>query len=383
LTSLDYPPFYLYPLYVVGRLIEIDTIGGYPSFRMLAIKFVPCLTDSLTCIILYKLGSHRSKALGLFAAGIWAVNPASIFNCGFWGQTDCVMMFLAALLFYLLGQKKVVLSGVVFALLCTTKLQGLYLAPVLGMELFTICFGSLNIRNFHLNSLNRVNVGKFLKFVCAAAITIGAVFVPFMIGSGSIALPLSVYTGGLDKYPYCSVNADNFYAFIGLNGVKDSVNSPLGISVSTVGTMMLALAVTLVVVVYLFGMRKSHWLAAYMLTEFIFILTCRQHERYQIITLIMLAGAFLEIADRRILPMFYLQSFVVFVNQARVLGYVHDKDAPWCQYISTMRDINSLINVILFAVSIVFVLRYYFDKKYQYSLLSRVTEWLNKNAALR
>lgn len=374
LTRLDYPPLYLYPLYVVGRLVEIESIGGYPPFRMLAIKFVPCLTDSLTCIVLYKLGARRSKALGLFAAGIWAINPASIFNCGFWGQTDCVMMCLAVLLFYLLGQKKIVLSGVVFAALCTTKLQGLYLTPVVGMELLTICFGSLNVKKFKLTSVNKANISKFLKFVAAVIITAAAVFVPFMIGSGSIVLPLSVYAGGLEQYKYCSLNADNVYSLLGLNGVHDNLKTTFGISVSVFGTIFLLLSVILVVIVYLFGKRKSHWLAAYMLMECIFMLTCRQHERYQIITLIMLIGAFLEIADRRLLTMFYLQAFIVFANQARVLGYVNEgREAAWCQYTGLLREINSLMNVILFIVTMIFVLRYYFDKKYKMSVIDRVT----------
>lgn len=384
LTRLDYPPLYLYPLYVVGRLVGIDSIGGYPPFRMLAIKFVPCLTDSLTCIVLYKLGARRSKALGLFAAGMWAINPASIFNCSFWGQTDCVMMFLAVLLFYLLGQKKIVMSGIVFAMLCTTKLQGLYLTPVVGLEIMTICFGSLNLKNFNRNLINKANINKFLKFVGAVIITIAAVFLPFMIGSGSISLPLSIYISGLGQYKYCSLNADNIYTLLGLNGVSDSLKTPFIISVSAFGTFFLIMSVVLVVIVYVLGRRKSHWLAAYMLMECIFMLTCRQHERYQILTLIMLVGAFLEIADRRLLPMFYLQAFIVFANQARVLGYVNEgKETEWCQYEVFLRDVNSSMNVLLFVVSMVFVLRYYFDKKYEMPIIGRITEWLDKAAALR
>lgn len=378
-TQLDYPPLYLYPLYVVGRLIDIEVIGGYPPFRMLAIKFVPCLTDSLTCLVLYKLGAKRSKALGLFAAGVWAINPASIFNCGFWGQTDCVMMCLAAMLFYLIGQKKLVSAGIVFAALCTTKLQGLYLTPVVGMELLSICFGNLNVKKIRFSSLNKTSINKFLSFVGAAAITLLAVFVPFMIGSGSISLPLSVYGGGLDKYPYCSLNADNVYALLGLNGYNDSMKTPFGISVSVLGTIFLLTSVILVVIVYLFGKRKSHWLAAYMLMECIFMLTCRQHERYQIITLIMLIGAFLELADRRLLTMFYLQAFVVFANQARVLGCVNEgKAAEWCQYSWVLRRINSFINVTLFIVTMIFVLRYYFDDKYEMPIINRITDVFDK-----
>ncbi|MDD6395242.1 MAG: hypothetical protein PUB37_03550, partial [Firmicutes bacterium] len=404
LTSLDYPPLYLYPLYIVGRLMQINGIAGYPPFRMLAIKFLPCLADSLTCLIFYKLGSRRSKALGLFAAGLWAINPASLYNCAFWGQTDCVMMCMAALLFLALQEKRLIASGVLFGALCTTKLQGLYLTPVVGMELLTICFGSMNVKCFRLSKINKESAGSFFKFVGAVIFTAAAVFLPFMIGSAvnyqdkpeGFLRPLTVYGGGLDKYPYCTMNADNLYRVLGLNGVNDEFELLPGISVSLISTVFLLLSVSMVAVVYVLGRRKNHWLAAYMLMECIFMLTSRQHERYQILTLIMLMGAFLEIADRRILPLFSLHVLVIFSNQARVLSAVHEKNgwwmyysstneamnsimrqsmelvsengADWLQYSGFFGDLNAALNMILFAVSIVFVFRYYFDSQYELSL---------------
>ncbi len=415
LTSLDYPPLYLYPLYIVGQLMKITDFAGYPPFRMLAIKFMPCLMDSLTCLVFYKLGSRRSKALGLFAAGVWAINPASIFNCAFWGQTDCVMMCIAALLFLALKEKRVVASGVLFGVLCTTKLQGLYLTPIVGMELLTICFGSLNVKQFKRENINKKNVIKFFKFIGAVIVTAAAVFLPFMIGSAlaskdkleGFLRPLTVYGGGLDKYPYCTMNADNLYRLFGLNGVKDELELFPGFSISTLSKIFLLLSVAMVVVVYLFGRRKSHWLAGYILMECIFMLTSRQHERYQILTLIMLMGAFLEIADRRLLPMFSLHALVIFANQARVLSAVREKNdwwgyykttnsamnaimqdamekvsengAGWLEYNSFFADLNSLLNVTLFVISMLFVLRYYFDSKYELSLCDRIKHSINRN----
>ncbi len=375
LTNLDYPPLYLYPLYIVGRLVEIEAIGGYQPFRMLAIKFVPCLMDSLTCLIFYKLGARRSKALGLFVAGIWALNPASIFNCAFWGQTDCVMMCLAALLFVALGQKRLILSGILYAVLCSTKLQGLYLTPIVGMELLTICFGDLNVRRFQRSNINIRNIVKFFKFAGAAIITAAAAFVPFMIGAGSVWLPLSVYTGGVDKYQYCTMNADNLYMLLGLNGAKDDLELFLGMSFYSFTNIILVLSMCMVAVVYLFGRRKSHWLAAYMLMECIFMLTSRQHERYQIMVLVMLLGAFIEIADKRVLTLFYLHAFVIFANQSRVLGVVHErKVAEWCNYSYILSGINSFLNVILFVASMVFVFKFYFGKPRRKMAVNQTSE---------
>ena len=39
-SSLDYPPLYLYPLQIVGVLMQKTDIGGYPPMRMLVLKFI-------------------------------------------------------------------------------------------------------------------------------------------------------------------------------------------------------------------------------------------------------------------------------------------------------------------------------------------------------
>ncbi|MBQ4397057.1 MAG: glycosyltransferase family 39 protein [Clostridia bacterium] len=406
-TSLDYPPLYLYPLYLVGRLMRLTEFQGYAPFRMLAIKCFPCLADSLTCAVLYRLGGRRNASAGMMAAALWAVNPATVFNCAFWGQTDCVLICLAALLFEALAQKRVTLSGVLFAAMCATKLQGLYLTPVVGMEIWYICFGTLRDGHFlqHMRS-GRIwsdrrwqrGAKKFLRFAGAVGGTFAVIYLPFMIG-GAIASsdraagffqPLTVYADGVDKYPYITMNADNIYMLLGLNGVSDDIRFLPGVSVSLLGKFFLLAAVAAVPAVYLRGKRHSHWLAAYMLTECIFMLTCRQHERYQIITLLFLMGGFLQLADRRLLTLFSLQSAVIFFNQARVLGSVLERTGWWEGYRTGRRATNqsmipaqqavisngawwvrhhydfavwnAFFNVCLMAVSLTLVLRYLFNR---------------------
>lgn len=409
-SSLDYPPLYLYPLYLVGRLISIESIGGYPPFRMLAIKFIPCLTDSLTCIVLYALGSRRNRQLGLLGAMLWAVNPASVFNCACWGQTDCVLMFMAALLMFALEEKHVTAAGILWAAMCSTKLQGLYLTPVVGMEVLTICFGSLSPREFSRKKLKRPAVTRFAKFAAGAALTLALIYLPFMFGSGfshyhpemsfweRFFKPITVYSEGLAKYPYITMNADNLYMLFDLNGVKDDMLLLPGVSVSAVGSAMLLLSMALVVAAYVLGSRRSHWLAGFMFMECVFMLTCRQHERYQILTLVLLMGAFVRIADRRLLTLYSLQSIVIFFNQFRVLSKVREKSG-WWHYYRHMRMVlkdsvqnvydngalwveragrlarfNSLLNVLLFVASMVFVVRFFIDRRWDKPVVSRVKE---------
>ena len=401
--ALDYPPLYFYPLWLVGRLISVQSIGGYPPFRMLAIKFVPCLTDSLTCVVLYKaasirLNTYHNKTLGLLAASLWAVNPAAIFNCACWGQTDCVLMFMAAMLLLALDEKRVTAAGVLWGAMCSTKLQGLYLTPVVGMEVLTICFGSLHPRDFSLSAIRKPAVMRFVRFVIAAVLTMALIYLPFMLGSGlssyhpeqsffeKFIKPVSVYSEGVAKYPYSTFNADNIYMLMGLNGVNDNYRVLPGISASMLGSLFLLTAMAAVIAVYIFGKRGSQWLAGFMFMDCVFMLTCRQHERYQILTLVLLMGAFTRIADKRILTLFSLNSMVIFFNQFRVLSRMREKSGWWHYYMyadssagwmaqnGKYATVNSLLGLMLFTASMVYVFRYFFDERSDESLISRGIE---------
>ncbi len=412
-TDLDYPPLYLYVLRVVGALVKDPQIGGYPPLRMLAIKFMPCLTDSLTCLVLYRLGGRRSRLWGAAAAALWSVNPAAIFNCACWGQTDCVLLCMAALLMTALEERRVTASGVLFAAMCCTKLQGLYLAPVVGMEVLTICFGSLHYKRFHFKHIRREQVNRFLRFLAAVGGTFAVIFLPFMIGavagrpSGETPLssfwkPLTVYGGGVDKYPYSTMNADNFYMLWGLNCVNDSTRILPGISAGGMGKFFLLVVIVLIVAVYVCGRERSHWLAAYLLMEGIFMLTCRQHERYQMLTVVLLLGALLQIGDKRILPLFGWQTLVVCANQCRVLSAVQEKygwwdyyanvsgrewlqsameqvrrdGVAWLGWYNTLAQFNALVNVCIFFVSVTLGLQFFFDGQWRVSFCRRAEKWL-------
>ena len=381
--QLDYPPLYLYPLYLVGRLVNIQSIGSYPPFRMLAIKCLPCLSDSLLCYVLWHMSSRKNRPLGLAAAALWAMNPAAIFNCACWGQTDCVLMLLAALVMLALDGGHLTAAGALWAVMCSTKLQGVYLTPVVGMEALTVCFGSLRPGEFSIRRITRPQAARFLKFVCAAAGTLAAVYLPFMLGAGfsenapqltfweKFCKPVTVYSEGVAKYPYCTLNADNLYMLAGLNGVEDSRTLLPGLTVARLGTLFLLLAVALVVAAYLFGRRKSHWLAGFLFMECVFMLTCRQHERYQMLALVLLMGVLLRLKDRRLLPFYLLQSMVIFFNQFRVLNQVREKSgwwsyykygggsAEWTLHSGEYAKVNALFNLLLFTAALLYCVSFF------------------------
>lgn len=409
MPDLDYPPLYLFGLYVVGLLHQVDGIMGYGPFTMIIIKMWPIIFDILTCILLYKIFDKKTSPLfALVVSSLWAFNPAVIFNSSFWGQTDGMMIFFLILCFYLLDEKKPVAASIVFGLCALLKMQTLYFTPILLLELFV-----------------KYKPRKAALSLGAGLLTGIVGFLPFMIGCGkpfleSIALPFTVYFGGLGKYPYATLEAFNIYGFLGLNWVSDvesAAVSPLvpvpvlliafgAFLAATViyfvrkqkmpawlliagltdallvlfacvmpmfgnahifGTIMLIASLVLVIFLYLKGETRSPWLAGFLLMNLLFMLTTRQHERYQIIVLPLVLMAAARAKDLKLYAVYIAQSGICLVNQAMLLlkrnaYYTEDgvaalwygqNDATY----NLILQIFSFANVILFVVSAYLVIR--------------------------
>lgn len=335
--QLDYPPLYLYALGLVGRFAAIPGVMETNELRMLIIKFFPILFDSLSCLVLYRLGSRRSPLAGLSACALWAANPAAILNCALWGQTDCVMIFFLLAVFVLLFERKYYAAAVIYGLCITLKLQCAYLAPVVALELLK-GFGGFKDKRAWLKTLKAVG----LAF---AAFTL--VWLPFAIGAGKPLLPLDIYLGGFDTYQYVTLNADNIYGLFSLNWVSDS-ETLLGQGCAFFSTFSTISAVLLVAFSYFKSSRTVSFLSAVFLLECVFMLTVRQHERYQITVLIFLLCAVVTVGRRRWLAAFSAQSLIVLLNQLRVL-LMANHSGGWQSYADTLQAVNSFVNILLFA----------------------------------
>ncbi len=337
---LDYPPLYLYVLKIVGLIAKSPAVSGFAPFRMLAIKLVPVLCDSLICLVLYFFGRPKSELLGIILCALWAVNPAALFNCGFWGQTDCVLLLFVLLVFLLLLRGRHTAACVVYAFSLLLKFQAAYLAPVLLFELVRSA-GGFNCKKAWLSAIKNVGI--------AIAVWV-AMWVPFMIGAKNILLPIDVYLKGADAYPYINLNADNLYGIWGLNWQEEG-------SFAVLSTVALLTLCGLLLAAYIM-LPKMHVLsAAFIFTNGVFMLTTRQHERYQMLALLLLLLVYSELRDRRILYSFCAQAVIVFANQARILALVNH-GGEWANSIGAMQTFNSLMNVTLFVYVTLVIMRH-------------------------
>lgn len=375
--SLDYPPAFLFPLYLTGLAME-SGLSNFTPYAMLILKFWQLAFDLATIFLVYHVLKRHNQLLALAAAALWALNPAIIFNSAYWGQTDPIMIFLLLGVFYLVERERPMAATVLFAVSCMMKFQCAYFAPVLLLFLFF-----------------KFPIKKSLKSLGAAALVVIAVFLPFMISdmiaegfTAGLTLPFRIYFGGLGKYPYCTLNAFNIYGATGYNWVLDDSSlfaipvvggnfflDFLGliakglnaISFHTVSTVLLLLSVALVVFLFFKSKNKCPYLLCFILMNSIFMLTSRMHERYQIPVIIFLLIAAIKHKNPRLFGGFLATTTMVLLNQFllyfQLVGHATTSEPrpEWLNNFNIVMVPLSIVNVILYLVTLFFAVEQLFD----------------------
>lgn len=342
---LDYPPVFLFFLYPTGWMMNTPAIYDFEPYRMLALKMVQIAFDVATIPLIYMVLQKQNKIPALLAASVWALNPAMIFNCGVWGQTDSLMIFFLLLSFWLLEQDKPVAATIVFAIAGLTKFQSLYFAPVFLLFLFY-----------------KRNIKKSLLAFGAGIGTGILIFLPFMFYSG-VTLPFEVYLGGLGKWTNLTFNAFNFYAALGWNNISDSTELFPGFPVGVISTILLIACVVIIVLLFLRAPLKCPWLLAFLCMNSIFMFGGRMHERYQVPVLIFLLIAAARHHSGRLFGGFIGIAAVSFFNQFFLFDYICTyQQTAWAPYYSTIVVIISIVNLILYALTLYFSLKIMFQK---------------------
>ncbi len=357
--SLDYPPLYLFLLYLVGLVYKVVGLDANIYMQMLLMKFWPIVFDVACAALLYLICRRRyGRMVGLAAAILWSLNPSFFFNTAAWGQTDGVMAFLLLLAFWYLEENWAIAACVAFAAAGLTKFQCLFFLPPFLIELF--------IRN-------RTDWLRLVVALLSAALTVVLVFFPFVIGAQNPFLFFDVYFGSADKYPYCSLYAYNLYCLLGLNwthDIKDTAPIFGDFTWQHLSYIFLFLSVALLVTLYLLSFfrwktrRHSGWVGGLLMMQCIFMLTTRMHERYQVVVIPFALMAWASTRNKRFLGLFAALSGITLINQFLVLLDVmqsqqYNDRAFWAPAGNTLDFIFSLINLVIFVWTIIECVRYF------------------------
>ncbi|MCW4007458.1 MAG: hypothetical protein NWF09_02025 [Candidatus Bathyarchaeota archaeon] len=328
-TWCDYPPFNIYIFWVFGLLAKSLSLYGIAAFTYV-MKLPPNLFDMATAsLIFYFVRKRLDFKMALLAAGLYALNPAVVFNAAVWGQFDAIYTFFLVLALMLSLASKPELSAVAYFLGVLTKPQSIALLPLIAYLI-----------------LRKHSLRRFFTSLAAAAATVFAVILPFE-WSNPVTFLSGIYLGAYSGYGYTSINAFNTWALGGL-WVPDEGFFILGWILFGCFSSF-----TLYVLHKRFG-ESGELLAifaAFMLFFGFFMLPTRIHERYLFPAISALALMFPFLKKARLL--YAVLTATLLANTAYVLYWLNVYAAAGYQYGPNLTGdpvtvTVSLINVVTF-----------------------------------
>ncbi|MCS7464353.1 glycosyltransferase family 39 protein [Paenibacillus doosanensis] len=329
----DYPPGYIYVLYVIGWLREhLNMPFDDPAFLLL-LKSPAIAADMLGSYLLYRLAIRYTGNLAAAAgsAALYLLNPAVIADSAAWGQVDSFFMLWVLLLFEALSQGKLRPAAVLYAVALLIKPQALLFGPLL---LFIF-----------------VRRRSWRELAVCLGLGLGAVVLlaaPFLIHKGPFWL-FSLYFGTLSSYPYASLNAYNLMALLGGN-FAPVAEKMLLLSYQTWSALLMACLLVFAAFLYFKSKRDESQLAVIgaLLMAGAFTVLTKMHERYLFYALPLLLYGFIRSKDRRLLLLFIGFSVTHYINVGQVLTASFRQEYHIAPGDAVLRAV-SLTNVILFA----------------------------------
>lgn len=317
-SSANYPPGYMYVLWLVGAIGSLAGSGAAHA-TLLLLKIPAILADIGIGALLYIAGRRWfGIRAGLLAAALYLFNPVTWYDSALWGQVDAVgaLVMLAALVLLVEGWSEPAAALAAFSLLIKPQdaIILVVIVPVLvRRHLLRTGSGPTPSLGLRLARLNQrlggllVDQGpRRLATSLAAGAIVGIVpLIPFDISRYAPAslsdLPVISHVAGLiglfasdgGQFSYLTANAYNAWALVGANPLAsiiggsggawtpDSIVVIGGVEAVTFGAIMLAGLGLLVVGGLLTRADRLTILLGFCLVAFgFYVLPTRVHERY-------------------------------------------------------------------------------------------------------
>lgn len=333
----DYPPGYIYVLYLVGALQKLFSLSHNSVWFVTLVKLPAIVADLLVSYFIYRVASTKlSSSTALALSVLYAFSPMAIVNSAAWGQVDAVFTLVILYATYLLVEGKLPLSTVMYAIAVLIKPQALIYGPLLLLG--------------YVQSRNMAVIARSVVYGLAVFLILA---LPFTLHKPGGPLWLyELYFGTLAQYPYASLNAFNLYTLLGQNW-QPVTKTFLLLSFNIWSTIFII--VGLAFSAYLFLRSKADssklYFLGFFVTAIFFIFSVKMHERYLFYGLLLCLMSFIHTKDRRLLYIFIGFSITQFINAHYVLMN------SWIQVFHLDRYnvvalLTSLANVLFFAASV-------------------------------
>ncbi len=306
----DYPPGYMYVLWVLGAVRKLFGIEYYSAPHLVLLKIPAIICDMACGLLLYREATKKcSENQSFFLCAAYLLNPAVILNSSVWGQVDSVFTLAVVYMCLCLIQGRMYPAYIAFGIGVLIKPQTLIFGPII-LAGFIDHVSSL--RAFARNALQCVSVALAGIILC----------LPFGLEN-----VFKQYFTTVGSYPYAAINAYNFWGFLGLNWVSQD-NTFLGIPYQAYG--MAAIVLTVVFVLFLSfrnrGDNEKYPFLAALLILSIFMFSVRMHERYMYPGLLLLLLSYVYKPSGLTFLCYGSFSVMHFYNTAHILFFYDPKN---------------------------------------------------------
>lgn len=323
----DYPPGYMLLLWLPGKLL--NTIPyDQEALRRVVLALWPSIATALCGPVVYEVGRrYASPAWALRCAGAVMLCPAMLFNSGVWGQIDGVFSLVMLCCFAFLEQKAWLAGALCYGIALAIKPQALLAGPALAIcFLLPIVFGKDTAAKLAGLKNGVFGAGMALAPVAACGL-------PFWGVRGLVPGLVEKYFTTASSYPYATINACNFMAFLGGEWANQTTpvywfNIPL-MSWQQLGTAMILLVTAGTALwaakAYKAGQFSPLLTAAVYVTG-VFTFAHRMHERYLVFAVVLLGAAAARFAGKKLLSISWGLALTSLLNMALVYGTVGTDD---------------------------------------------------------
>ena len=334
-NASDYPPLYIYVLFLIGKIGSLSTLSPY--FTLL-LKLPSIVADIATSFLIYKVArKYLSLEISILLAAFYTFNPAIFINSTIWGQVDSFFTLIIVSAIVLLSEKKISLATILFTSAVLMKPQGIIFLPVLFFEV-----------------IRQKTLKTWLKVFISALVTAVVIVLPFSLNTNGLWI-FNLFAGTLAEYPYASVNAFNFLSLLGANFVKDA-GTLLVLSYHNWGLIAIVMITASSWFLFIKGKSRVYAsAAALLLIDGVFTFSTRMHERYLFPAVALSIITYIYLRDKRLMLLAAGYSTTIYVNTHYVL-YETLSGINSVSY-SPILIVTSLMNVLLF----VYLLKVLYD----------------------
>ena len=315
----DYPPAYMYVLYVLGKIGSLLGLSSGEDGYKLLVQIPAVIADLALAYVFYRMAKKRlGRATGSVLSMALLFCPAIICLSAAWVQIDSVLILGLVAVLYLLHTDKKACAAMLWALMVLTKPQALILGPVLLFVLIAD-IAKKETRKRSFCQLGIALVGM------AAVYTI--VTLP-MKGGQSFFYAIEKIAGTTSFYAYTAANAFNLLGLLGGNFTPNT-ETMLGIPYTIWGVAGIVISLIVSAAVYFKKPDRSRaYLTAGVLYMLMFTLAHNMHERYLLPAAVLMLFAAVQSDSRRMtissMALFAVSFFNIYVTYIFKTVYIYD-----------------------------------------------------------